>query len=139
MDSQTCQAARHHALPGTMVGLPVYLPPCSAKMPLRLCPPLTACSADAHASWPRLQHLACTHNSFKGMDASSTLAPQLRQLDLSYNNLASARHLEACSQLTRLALACNQFASLQPLSGQVSRLQSLNLQVSQPPALPKQP
>lgn len=94
---------------------------------------LTPARAEAAPiSWPRLRHLSCTHNSFRDMDASLAAVPQLQQLELAYNNLGSVRHLEACSQLTRLVLACNRFASLQPLSGQVSQLQSLNLQVGLP-------
>lgn len=80
-------------------------------------------------SWPKLCHLACTHNSFTAMDASLRLAPALRTLSLCSNNIRGLASLDRATSLTELRLSHNCLTSVATIAHCPGTLQVLHLQV----------
>ena len=86
-------------------------------------------AGDLPATWLQLQHLTCVSNGFSAMDASLTLCPELRELDLSRNNIKAVGSLHACLALTRLVLSHNHISDASALPATAGRLRELSLQV----------
>ena len=90
----------------------------------------TVSHADAlPTNWSQLQRLTCVRNGFTLMDSSLTLCPELRDLDLSHNNIREVDNLHVCTALTRLVLNHNHIGAIKALPAAVSRLRELSLQV----------